>query len=357
MGGNEFRGHGARARRVGCRRTGVANPRAACDCVLAPLGGGCVECEQPVSATTKSSLRNMPLAYCFELATARSEMRAATPRHEVLSGAPEKVTSSAFQVTSTLAGARKQRNRENVARGWCQVACHSETPSPSSKLCRSWPLARSCATIAAPTSDQVVPVRSAKRLAACLASSSHKACTSAGEPERNAAGAKREGGPSPPWIWTSVYASSSTFSSRAERSSESANLKGAGLTPLGRLPMTVDVYSPIHEYEVLIIERHLDTFGHVNNATYLDLFEAARWDWITGNGFGLERIRELGQGPTVLEVVLRFKREIKNRQRITIRTWICESCRRARSAPSCKKCATTRASSAARAAFCVVSST
>ncbi|MFZ5893614.1 MAG: acyl-CoA thioesterase [Myxococcota bacterium] len=80
--------------------------------------------------------------------------------------------------------------------------------------------------------------------------------------------------------------------------------------------------SPIHEYQVLIIERHLDTFGHVNNATYLDLFEAARWDWITSNGFGLERIRELQQGPTVLEVTLLFKREIKNRQRIVIRSWV-----------------------------------
>ncbi|MGC4095167.1 MAG: acyl-CoA thioesterase [Polyangiaceae bacterium] len=80
--------------------------------------------------------------------------------------------------------------------------------------------------------------------------------------------------------------------------------------------------SPIHEYRLLIIERHLDTFGHVNNATYLDLFEAARWDWITGNGFGLERIRELQQGPTVLEASLRFKRELKNRQQIVIRTWV-----------------------------------
>jgi len=80
--------------------------------------------------------------------------------------------------------------------------------------------------------------------------------------------------------------------------------------------------SPVHEYSVLIVERHLDTFGHVNNATYLELFEAARWDWITANGFGLERIRELRQGPTVLEVNLRFKREIKNRQAITIRTWV-----------------------------------
>ena len=80
--------------------------------------------------------------------------------------------------------------------------------------------------------------------------------------------------------------------------------------------------SKVHEYPLLIIERHLDTFGHVNNATYLDLFEAARWDWITSNGYGLSRIRETAQGPTVLEVTLRFKREITNRQRIVIRTWV-----------------------------------
>jgi len=80
--------------------------------------------------------------------------------------------------------------------------------------------------------------------------------------------------------------------------------------------------SPVHEYSLLIIERHLDTFGHVNNSTYLELFEAARWDWITSNGFGLERIRELRQGPVVLEINLRFKREIRNRQTIVIRTWL-----------------------------------
>ena len=91
--------------------------------------------------------------------------------------------------------------------------------------------------------------------------------------------------------------------------------RATGLTPSR-------VLSPLHEYPVLIIERHLDTFGHVNNATYLDLFEAARWDWITANGFGLERIHALQQGPTVLEANLRFKREIKNRQRILIRTWV-----------------------------------
>ncbi|HET9954883.1 MAG TPA: acyl-CoA thioesterase [Polyangiaceae bacterium] len=77
-----------------------------------------------------------------------------------------------------------------------------------------------------------------------------------------------------------------------------------------------------HEYPVLIVERHLDTFGHVNNATYLELFEEARWDLIVANGYGIEKIRETRKGPTILEVRLEFKRELLNRQRIVIRTRI-----------------------------------
>lgn len=76
-----------------------------------------------------------------------------------------------------------------------------------------------------------------------------------------------------------------------------------------------------HLYEVLIHERHLDTFGHVNNATYLDILEEARWDLITRNGFGLDEIKRRQQGPTILEINLRFMREITNRQRITIKSW------------------------------------
>jgi len=73
-----------------------------------------------------------------------------------------------------------------------------------------------------------------------------------------------------------------------------------------------------HEYPLLIIERHLDTFGHVNNATYLEIFEQARWQWITDGGFGIERMRELDQGPTVLECVVHFRRELLNRSRVTV---------------------------------------
>jgi acyl-CoA thioester hydrolase len=79
---------------------------------------------------------------------------------------------------------------------------------------------------------------------------------------------------------------------------------------------------PIHEYPVIIREQHLDTFGHVNNAAYLEILEEARWDLITRNGYGLDEVHRLKVGPTVLEVRIRFVREIRNRQRLTIRTWL-----------------------------------
>ena len=75
-----------------------------------------------------------------------------------------------------------------------------------------------------------------------------------------------------------------------------------------------------HEYPVMIREAHLDVFGHVNNAKYLELFEEARWDWITRGGFGLKEIRERGIGPVVLEAKLRFQREATNRERMTIKS-------------------------------------
>jgi acyl-CoA thioester hydrolase len=78
----------------------------------------------------------------------------------------------------------------------------------------------------------------------------------------------------------------------------------------------------VHEYRMMILEKHLDTFGHVNNASYLDILEEARWDLITRNGYGLDEVQRLGIGPVVLEAHLRFVRELCNRQAITIRSWV-----------------------------------
>ena len=50
--------------------------------------------------------------------------------------------------------------------------------------------------------------------------------------------------------------------------------------------------TPIFEYQVLIQEVHLDSFGHVNNAAYVMLYEEARWDFITKQGFGLDYIQK-----------------------------------------------------------------
>jgi acyl-CoA thioester hydrolase len=77
-----------------------------------------------------------------------------------------------------------------------------------------------------------------------------------------------------------------------------------------------------HRYRIQILERHLDTFGHVNNATYLELFEEARWDWITKNGYGIERVQAERRGPTILEINIAFKRELRNRQWVDIVSWM-----------------------------------
>src|SRR5450432_2008933 len=78
----------------------------------------------------------------------------------------------------------------------------------------------------------------------------------------------------------------------------------------------------VHEYPLLIREQHLDTFGHVNNAKYLEILEEARWDLITGNGYGLEEVIRRRIGPTILEITLKFQRELRNRQRIIVKTWM-----------------------------------
>ena len=72
------------------------------------------------------------------------------------------------------------------------------------------------------------------------------------------------------------------------------------------------------QYEVLIKERHLDTFGHVNNATYLELLEEARWEFLNARGFDLKTIHESGVGPVVLEIQIKFLKELRLRQPIVI---------------------------------------
>lgn len=78
--------------------------------------------------------------------------------------------------------------------------------------------------------------------------------------------------------------------------------------------------SILYSYPLLIKENHLDTFGHVNNATYLAIFEEARWEFVTNNGYGLQKMIDTGLAPTILEVSLRFLREVRLRDEVVIQT-------------------------------------
>ena len=78
----------------------------------------------------------------------------------------------------------------------------------------------------------------------------------------------------------------------------------------------------IHSCPLIILEHHLDSFGHVNNAAYISLYEQARWELITSAGCGLEFVRSSGSGPIVLELQTRFIKELRLRQKIVIKTQV-----------------------------------
>jgi acyl-CoA thioester hydrolase len=76
-----------------------------------------------------------------------------------------------------------------------------------------------------------------------------------------------------------------------------------------------------HYYSIQIKESMLDSFEHVNNAMYLTILEEARWDLITRNGYGLEKLMETRIGPTILEINIRFLKELKLGDEISIETY------------------------------------
>lgn len=62
----------------------------------------------------------------------------------------------------------------------------------------------------------------------------------------------------------------------------------------------------------------LDSFGHVNNARYLEFLEWARAEWGRVRGLSYDKFREEGQIPAVVEAKLRFLAESKLGDRLRI---------------------------------------
>lgn len=74
----------------------------------------------------------------------------------------------------------------------------------------------------------------------------------------------------------------------------------------------------IFYYELMIREHHLDSYGHVNNATYVQILEEARWESITRQGYGYQTVQKTRKGPVILELDIKFLKELKLREKIRI---------------------------------------
>jgi thioesterase III len=81
-------------------------------------------------------------------------------------------------------------------------------------------------------------------------------------------------------------------------------------------------------WKFTVVESHLDTFGHMNHAVYLQLFEQARWNFITERGYGLKEIQKHQVGPTILEAKVQYRRELRLREEVTIESVCPEYTRR-----------------------------
>jgi len=60
--------------------------------------------------------------------------------------------------------------------------------------------------------------------------------------------------------------------------------------------------------EIKIRGYHEDRFGHVNNARYLELFEAARWEYLEERGLTTTFFEEHGIFPVVARISISYRR-------------------------------------------------
>jgi acyl-CoA thioester hydrolase len=61
-----------------------------------------------------------------------------------------------------------------------------------------------------------------------------------------------------------------------------------------------------------------DSYGHVNNAVYLQYLEYARWQYLKDIGFDYERARQAGYGTYVAHIEIDYKRPALTDDELTI---------------------------------------
>ena len=71
-------------------------------------------------------------------------------------------------------------------------------------------------------------------------------------------------------------------------------------------------------YRTKTLPIHIDSFGHVNNSSYLVLYEEARWDILNKGDWEVDKIQKEKIGPVLLNVNLSFKKELSLGENIEI---------------------------------------
>ena len=75
-----------------------------------------------------------------------------------------------------------------------------------------------------------------------------------------------------------------------------------------------------HIFKIKIEPEMTDEYGHLNNARYLELFELARWHILEKSSLGIDYVREKKIVPVILEVNIKYKKEVYPGENIQIET-------------------------------------
>jgi acyl-CoA thioester hydrolase len=75
-----------------------------------------------------------------------------------------------------------------------------------------------------------------------------------------------------------------------------------------------------YRYETVVKETMVDAMGHLNHASYLTVFEEARWDICTAQNMTIEKMQERGIGLVVIEAHIQYRREVRAGDQLLIKT-------------------------------------
>lgn len=73
--------------------------------------------------------------------------------------------------------------------------------------------------------------------------------------------------------------------------------------------------------EIKIRGYHVDVYGHVNNARWVELLEEARWRWLDEH-LDLAAWDAIGQGIAVVSLAVNYRRPAHMHDRLEFRCWI-----------------------------------